>query len=61
MTHLCVADRDILSDDVACSGGLCTHRSLMLLGLFTLCLYLCVDLLFLRDEIICGFFCLDDV
>ena len=61
MTHLGAADRDILAYDIARIGGLCTHHSLMLLGLSTLYLYLCVDLLFLRHEIICVFLCLNDV
>jgi len=33
----------------------------MLLGLLALCLYLCVDLLLLRDEIICVFLRLEGV
>ena len=52
MTHLGVANRDSLAHDVARSGCLCTHRSLMLLGLYTLCLFLCADLVFPRDEVI---------
>lgn len=58
MTNLCIADWDAFADDVARSGGLRTHCSLMLLGQPTLCLYLFVDLLFLCDEIICVFLCL---
>jgi hypothetical protein len=50
MTHLCVADWDRLANDVARSGGFYAHCSLMLLGLFTLCLYLCVDLLLLATR-----------
>jgi hypothetical protein len=61
MTHLCVADWDRLANDVARSGGFYAHCSLMLLGLFTLCLYLGVDLLLLCDEVICVFLCLEDV
>lgn len=61
MTHLCVANWDTFADDVAHSGGFYTHRSLMLLGLFTLCLYLCVDLLFLHDQVICVLLRLDGV
>lgn len=59
MTHLCVADRDSFANDVPRGGGLCTHRNLMFLGLFTLCLYLCVDLFFLCDKIVCVFPSLD--
>jgi len=55
MTHLCVADWDSLANDVARSGGYRTHCNLMLSCLFTLCLDLCIDLLLLRDEIICVF------
>ena len=61
MTHLCVADRDRLANDVACSGGFCAQFSLMLLRLLTLGLHLCVDLLLLRYEIICVFLCLEGV
>lgn len=61
MTHLGAADRDILADDISCSGGLCTHRSFMFFGLFPLCFYLCVDLPFLRNEIICVFICLEGI
>jgi len=61
MTHLGVADRDCLANDVACGGGDYTHCSLMLPGLFTLCLDLCIDLPLLRDEIICVFLCLAGV
>lgn len=61
MTHLCVADWDRLANDVACSGGCCTHCSLVLLRMFTLRLYLRVDLLLLCDKIICVFLCLEAV
>ena len=58
MTHLCAADWDALANDVTRGGCSYTHRGLMLLGLFPLCLYVRVDLLFLRDEIVCIFLCL---
>ena len=61
MTHFCVADRDTLANNVSYNGGSYTHHVLILLGLFSLCLYLCVDLLFLRNEIICVFLGLNGV
>lgn len=61
MTHLRVADWDRLANDVACSGCFYTHCSLMLPCLFALCFDLCIDLLFLRDEIVCVLPCLEAV